>query len=65
MLNTICSQNKGTTKSVLINQKVRFPGKKDGTIFIEISLNKILLTPFMYTISDCKRKQSLDELIAR
>jgi hypothetical protein len=50
ILNTICSQCKGFSESVLIIQNIRLPGKRDDSI-TEVRLQKIFRTPFLYTIN--------------
>jgi hypothetical protein len=65
ILNTICSQYKGLSESVLVIQNVRLPGKRNGSNFMEIRLQKISRTPFMYTTCECRITQSIGELIAQ
>jgi hypothetical protein len=59
ILNTICSQYKGISKSVLIIQEFRLPGKRDDSNFTEIRLHKISRTPFTYTISIRLQKKAV------
>jgi hypothetical protein len=50
ILNTICSQCKRISKSVLIIQNVHFPGKRNDSNFTENRLHKICQTLIMFTI---------------
>jgi hypothetical protein len=49
ILNTICSQYKRISKSVLIVKHVRFSGKRNNSNFTKVRLHKIWRTPFVYT----------------
>jgi hypothetical protein len=51
ILNTICSQYEGMSKSVLIIQYVCLQGKRDDSDFTGIRLHKICRTPIVYTVS--------------
>jgi hypothetical protein len=51
ILNTVCSQFKGISESVLTIQNVCLLGKRVDSNFTEIRLHKICRTPIVYTIT--------------
>jgi hypothetical protein len=53
ILNTIYSQYKGISESLLLIQNVHLSGKRDFSNFTEMGLHKIFRIPFIYTINIC------------
>jgi hypothetical protein len=66
IIKEICSQYKAISESVLLIKSVRFLGKEITLILLKLGF--IIFAEHRLctqSISDCRRKQSLDELIAR